>query len=891
MTARPKNNLDELKRTRSALPSTTTPIAPITPRSAPGKAKFRPAPAASSTPSGVTVRKLPSFSTPGFNKPKPPSLAPTAPSAADSSFSSIISISSTDTTPLHASTSSIPAKRISATFPDNLGPDSPPKRPKTIHSVDKENLFLFDSAPKGKGRLQQATPFGTASPISSSGLIQVHRPGPSTVSAHSNSIRSKAGAADLYASFEADLEEKTDEELCGVINTAQELIQSCDRQVGAARAGAGEPRDVALCDWLSDFLERRLSAAHTLRRAIQRGERPASGQTPSVSRQANSASQHVPPPVAQIAQQSKPNGSDTEDEYWADDAPLDIIAAQGPSAPATPPATQPRTLVPVHHGPPGPPIANPPTIDAAHLTQKPYYPRIIDALRTVFKLPSFRALQLEAICDVMEGRDVFVLFPTGSGKSLTYQLPAVCQDGLTVVVSPLTSLIHDQYRSLTERGVDVELLLGELPSAKKQAVQQRLSRGDLPKLLYLTPEMLQMNNAMMDILTRLRTRDRLRGFVIDEAHLITDWGRSFRDSYASLRDLRKTYPGVPISALTATASMEIRQDIISQLGLSIRAPYKLPFNRPNLDYEVRVKKKDFEKEIAAYIKERHPGESGIIYCSSRNGCEEVAMRLRAQNINAMHFHASMDSKDKARIQERWNSGEFQVIVATIAFGMGIDKSDVRFVIHHSPPTSLNRYYQETGRAGRDGKPSYCILYHNQGDFNRAMDRIHKEKDISDNERRAQQEALRIVMRYCINDVRCRRQQVITFFGDDFDPADCHQLCDNCRNQTPYITEDHTADVQNAVRLFEDVARRKERLTAVQLASALKGSRSKDLMEKGVTDSASHGACSHLTKGIIDRLVDEMCYAGIFTSQPVGNSSGYSNSYLVVTLPARSRRQL
>ncbi|KAH9857775.1 hypothetical protein C2E23DRAFT_805636 [Lenzites betulinus] len=886
MAARPKNNLDELKRARSAIPPLSTP-APSTPRSAAGKSKFKPTVTIpSSTPSTVTVRKLPPFSTPNLSKPKTPLFAPVSTSTGDNSFSSIISISSTDTTPLRPSTSSVPAKRLSASFPDDLVPESPPKRPKTTHSVDKENRFHSDPSGKGKGRAHEVTPSAAPSTTSASGLTVVHKSGPT------NSIRSKAGAAELRSSFEAlahdaDLEEKSEEELRGVITTAQDLIEGCDRQVGAARADAGEPRDVALCNLFNDYLERRLASARALLKAIQRGERPATGRAPSVTRQVNSASQHVLAPIVPTARlHVEQAGTETEDEYWGDDVPLDVIEEPQPSAPATPPATQPRALATVTARPvPAalPSVANPLVADPPdRLTKKPYYKHVIDTLRKVFGLQNFRPLQLEAICDVMEGRDVFVLFPTGSGKSLTYQLPAVCLDGLTVVVSPLTSLIHDQYRALTERGVDVEKLLGEMPESKKREVQQRLFNGDLPKLLYLTPEMLQMSGMMESTLTKLRNQNKLRCFVIDEAHLITDWGRSFRDSYKHLSRLRDNYPGVPIMALTATASKEIQQDIVRELGITVRAPYKLPFNRPNLDYEVRVKKKDFEKEIAAYIKEHHPGESGIIYCGSRNGCEELAKRLReTHGINAKHFHASMDARDKCRVQEMWNVGEFQVIVATVAFGMGIDKPDVRFVIHHSPPTAINRYYQETGRAGRDGNLSHCILYFNQGDFARSMDRIQKD-DITEIQRREQQEELRVVMRYCSNDVRCRRQQVITFFGDEFDPADCHQLCDNCRNSTPYVTEDHSTDAQNTIRLLENISRRDVRVTAVQLASALKGSRAKDLVEKGITDVESYGACSHLTKNIIDRLIDEMFHAGILKSEIVVNQfSGYSQAYLAL----------
>ncbi|KAI9056668.1 ATP-dependent DNA helicase [Trametes sanguinea] len=522
--------------------------------------------------------------------------------------------------------------------------------------------------------------------------------------------------------------------------------------------------------------------------------------------------------------------------------------------------------------------------DARELEKKPYYPRVKEVLTNVFHLPSFRALQLEVICDVMEGRDVFVLFPTGSGKSLTFQLPAVCQDGMTIVVSPLKSLITDQHRALKALGVDVEVLLGEMADSQRKEVWRRLGSGDVPKLLYLTPERLDMDG-MRNLLQRLQSSGQLVRFVIDEAHLITDWGRSFRDAYVRLNTLRTTYPGVPISALTATASPEVQGDIVTRLHLKIRAPWKLSANRPNLDYDVRHKGKNVLDEIAGFIKSKWPRETGIIYCLSRDKCEEVAKLLRDKfQLSAKHYHAAMAEQDKAQVQQEWSSGRIRIIVATIAFGMGIDKADVRYVIHHSLPSSLNGYYQETGRGGRDGKLAQCILYYNKSDFyNRLrMIRGNPPSEMRD----AEEDDIRRVMGYVTNDVQCRRAQVLAFFHEDFDPAHCRQMCNNCRNTTPFVNEDHTADAQKALRLFESLSRRpRARITPAQFIAALKGSKAQIQVERGWANDPLHGSCSHLTNDVLERLVDQMQWHNFLAiEQIVASKDGYCQNYLTVSVP-------
>ncbi|KAI0781252.1 ATP-dependent RNA helicase [Trametes elegans] len=616
----------------------------------------------------------------------------------------------------------------------------------------------------------------------------------------------------------------------------------------------------------------------------------------SVARQFSPA----PPPNVQAVRPSVASNTveDTDEQYWNsfddDGAPgVEVFDDPGPSAvltPATPPATQPRALPPAVAPPSEIPLANPPVDDARELQKKPYYPEVKDALQRVFKLSSFRALQLEAICEAMDGRDLFVLFPTGSGKSLTFQLPAVCLDGVTVVVSPLKSLIQDQDRALRKLGVDVMVIMGDMPQ-QRTLVLQRL--GDLkpPKLLYLTPEMLQQSDHMRGALKRLCRIGKLKRFVVDEAHLITDWGRTFRSAVRPLRQLRTEFPSVPISALTATANEEVQQDIIKRLDLKICKPLKLSFNRANLDYEVRPRKKNTVKEIADYVHQTHPGDTGIIYCSSRDRCKTLADTLRDQHsLNARDYHAGMPDEERQYIQTLWSTGKVQIIVATIAFGMGIDKPDVRFVIHFNLPSSLKGYYQETGRAGRDGKVAHCILYFTVSEFYSRLEWIRKDSvDKPEEERVWLERQFRDVLGYCMNDVHCRRLQVLNFFGEKFDPRNCRQMCNNCRDPIPITTEDHTQDAQQAIALFEGLAARSKRLTRNQFVSALKGSKTKEMGNKGLTSEALFGCCRHMQQNLVERLVDEMFYEEILSSEQVANGGGYSQAYLLVCLhfPLRS----
>src|SRR3954470_10481851 len=328
-------------------------------------------------------------------------------------------------------------------------------------------------------------------------------------------------------------------------------------------------------------------------------------------------------------------------------------------------------------------------------------------LKQYFGFDTFRPLQEEIIRDTLAGRDVFALLPTGGGKSLCFQLPAVLRPGLTLVISPLIALMKDQVDALTASGLPATYLNSTLGAAESKARLSGLYNGEY-KLLYAAPERI----LMAGFLDRLREWN-LSALAIDEAHCISEWGHDFRPEYRQIATLREHFPDLPLIALTATATDRVREDIIRQLQLQNPATYVASFNRPNLHYRVISKSRGTD-QVIKYLRERRD-ESGIIYCSSRAGTESLAESLTTAGFRALPYHAGLDNATRAKHQELFLRDEARVICATIAFGMGINKSNVRFVIHFDLPKNIEGYYQETGRAGRDGLPSDCILLFSAGD--------------------------------------------------------------------------------------------------------------------------------------------------------------------------------
>src|SRR6266581_717225 len=383
---------------------------------------------------------------------------------------------------------------------------------------------------------------------------------------------------------------------------------------------------------------------------------------------------------------------------------------------------------------------------------------LIATLKKRFGYEQFRPLQEEIICDALAGRDVFVLMPTGGGKSLCFQLPALMRDGLTIVVSPLISLMKDQVDALQTSGIAATFLNSTLDRQEATARWRGLHRGEY-RLLYVAPERL-----MLDTFLERALNWNIAQIAIDEAHCISEWGHDFRPEYRELKKLRTHFPDVPVMALTATATERVRADILKQLKLREPRCYVASFNRPNLSYRIVPKSAPYE-QLLEFIRSR-PNESGIVYCASRKSADSLARNLSEDGISAKPYHAGLTSAERTKNQEAFLRDDVRVVTATIAFGMGINKPNVRFVIHHDLPKNIEGYYQETGRAGRDGLPSECVLLFSVGDVVKQR-RFIEEK--SESEQRIAHEQLRTMIAYA-ETRHCRRATLLRCFGESWPPA-------------------------------------------------------------------------------------------------------------------------
>ncbi len=397
---------------------------------------------------------------------------------------------------------------------------------------------------------------------------------------------------------------------------------------------------------------------------------------------------------------------------------------------------------------------------------------LFDNLQNFFGFDNFKGDQESIITNILEGNNTFVIMPTGGGKSICYQLPALMSEGTAIVISPLIALMKNQVDQLRAFGGNdsiAHFLNSSLNKSEITQVKTDLLSGQT-KLLYVAPESLAKQDNI-DFLNLIK----ISFVAVDEAHCISEWGHDFRPEYRKIRQVISGLGNnIPIIALTATATPKVQQDIIKNLGMSDATLFKSSFNRPNLFYEIRPKR-DITKEIIKYIKS-NTGKSGIIYCLSRKKVEEVAEALNLNGISALPYHAGLDPKVRAETQDKFLMEDAEVIVATIAFGMGIDKPDVRFVIHHDVPKSMEGYYQETGRAGRDGGEGVCLAFYAQKDVDK-LAKFMKDKPVA--EREIGTQILKEVIDYAESGV-CRRKQILHYFGENFNETGCNCMCDNCK---------------------------------------------------------------------------------------------------------------
>jgi len=407
--------------------------------------------------------------------------------------------------------------------------------------------------------------------------------------------------------------------------------------------------------------------------------------------------------------------------------------------------------------------------------------KLAQHLQNYFGFSKFKGDQEDIIKSILEGHDTFVIMPTGGGKSLCYQLPALISDGVAIIVSPLIALMKNQVDSLRNFGNDegiAHFLNSSLNKTEITKVKSDITDGTT-KLLYVAPESLTKDENV-----QFFKEIKISFFAIDEAHCISEWGHDFRPEYRRLRTIIEAIGSVPIMALTATATPKVQQDIQKNLNMTNAKLYKSSFNRHNLYYEVRPKK-NVVKEIIKFVKS-HGGKSGIIYCLSRKKVEEIAETLVVNGIKALPYHAGLDASTRAKHQDKFLMEEADVIVATIAFGMGIDKPDVRFVIHHEIPKSLEGYYQETGRAGRDGGEGKCLAFYSYDDILK-LEKFLKNKPVAEQE--VGQQLLAETVGY-VETSMCRRKYLLHYFGEEYDDSQCSCMCDNCANpKTKFDAQD------------------------------------------------------------------------------------------------------
>lgn len=473
--------------------------------------------------------------------------------------------------------------------------------------------------------------------------------------------------------------------------------------------------------------------------------------------------------------------------------------------------------------------------------------KIYETLKYYFGFDTFKEGQLEVIQDLVAGENVFVLMPTGGGKSLCYQLPALMMEGTAIVISPLIALMKNQVdaiRGYVDHDRVAHFLNSSLTKSASEAVRRDVREGKT-KLLYVAPESLAKEENI-EFLKSIK----ISFFAVDEAHCISEWGHDFRPEYRKIRPMINEIGDYPVIALTATATPKVQHDIQKNLGILDSKVYKSSFNRKNLYYEVRPKTKDIDKEIIRYIKS-HPGESGIVYCLSRKKVEEFAETLNINGITALPYHAGMDTGQRADNQDAFLNETVKVIVATIAFGMGIDKPDVRFVIHYDMPKSLEGYYQETGRAGRDGGVGNCITFYSRKDLQK-LDKLMQSKSVQEQE--IGHQLLLETANYAESSV-CRRRILLHYFGERYEEENCGQ-CDNCRHPKKKIEAS-----QELMAVLEAVAAIEQHYKSEYVINILIGRATDEVKRNGHDKLEEFGTLSDMEEKLVSTLVRQAVVGG------------------------------
>jgi len=487
-------------------------------------------------------------------------------------------------------------------------------------------------------------------------------------------------------------------------------------------------------------------------------------------------------------------------------------------------------------------------------------------LKQRFGFDSFRPGQEAIVHDILRGRDVLAIMPTGGGKSLCFQLPALLQPGVCIVVSPLIALMQDQVRLLQDNGIEATFINSSLDRMEIARRFAKLERGDL-KLLYVAPERLLQAEFESEVLPRLQATQGISSLVVDEAHCVSEWGHDFRPEYRQLHRLRARFADVPIAAFTATATERVRQDIVRQLAL--REPYihVASFNRPNLYYGVRPKTKAAYTEVLGLA--RGSNGAGIVYCLSRKRVDELAERLQTDGIRALPYHAGLEADTRRDNQEAFIRDNAQVMVATIAFGMGINKPDVRWVVHYDLPKTLEGYYQESGRAGRDGEPARCILYFGAGDIRTAELIISQKVDpvsfepLVDEQRIARQQ-LRHVLNYAESS-DCRRAVQLRYFGEALE-GKCN-ACDNCLEPRSMI--DRTTEAKQFLSCIARLAQRRERYGVAYIIEILRGGATQRVITRDHGSLSTYGIGKDLGLNEWRDIARALLHQGLMTQSQDG----------------------